>query len=351
MFNIGILDDDENYLELLLKMLDTKDCNPIELENTKDISQQVIKNDIDLVITDYWMEGLNGHKINKLLKINPKTKDLPVILLSGSINRKKGIDKGFNQYIHKPIDLESLWNIVKEHYDKNKDSHKLSLYEVDENYRAEIATNLVEDNYKVFGYSIFDTLIDEMKQGIIPELIILDLKNGIDHPEKMINRIKKIGKFPIIFLLKNKFDTSSLHFLKENSILLLSQFDGIESQISTFLTKYFNKEKVISKKEQLKLDYLKPQNKNFSKLKKIKKYIDNLELKLANQSIGGIIDETDKLIKISDADIFTDIKRVADSIHGLAELDNKISGSLYKLYLELKGEYITVLKEFESDSA
>ena len=65
----------------------------------------------DLMLLDISMPGLDGIRICQTLRIVPKTKDLPIIMVTGRDSTEDivaGLDVGANDYVTKPIEVEVL---------------------------------------------------------------------------------------------------------------------------------------------------------------------------------------------------------------------------------------------------
>lgn len=69
----------------------------------------------DLFLLDIWMPGLSGTKICRALKNNPKTADIPVILISASLNvAKAATEANADNFIAKPFDMRELVGKIQE---------------------------------------------------------------------------------------------------------------------------------------------------------------------------------------------------------------------------------------------
>ena len=65
----------------------------------------------DLVVLDIMMPKLDGYETCKMLKADPNTKDIPVILLSAkgrNVDQKVGFEVGADDYITKPFSPRKL---------------------------------------------------------------------------------------------------------------------------------------------------------------------------------------------------------------------------------------------------
>ena len=66
----------------------------------------------DVLILDIQMPGGTGRAVLQQLKSNPKTNQIPVIVVTGSIDpedRAKFIELGASEFLTKPVDLPTLF--------------------------------------------------------------------------------------------------------------------------------------------------------------------------------------------------------------------------------------------------
>jgi len=72
---------------------------------------------VDLVLLDILMPGLDGFETLSRIRVHKKTKDLPVIFLTGFMRDSRSMERGFNlgvnEYLLKPIDNNELIVRVK----------------------------------------------------------------------------------------------------------------------------------------------------------------------------------------------------------------------------------------------
>lgn len=65
----------------------------------------------DLVVLDLYMPGVDGREIARALKADPATKDIRILMLTGSneaVDVVTGLDAGASDYVKKPVDGETL---------------------------------------------------------------------------------------------------------------------------------------------------------------------------------------------------------------------------------------------------
>ena len=122
METILIVDDEKNYLLVLEALLGPQGYEIITVNNAHDALRSAREADLDLIITDVKMPGMNGMELlEKCKKIKP---ELPVIIMTayGSIEMAvEAMKKNAYDYITKPFQNEQLKLTVK----KGLDNYRL----------------------------------------------------------------------------------------------------------------------------------------------------------------------------------------------------------------------------------
>ncbi|HWB25598.1 MAG TPA: hybrid sensor histidine kinase/response regulator [Chitinophagaceae bacterium] len=109
-FTILIVDDKEENIIALQDILEAEDRKFISATSGNEALKLVLKNeDIGLILLDVQMPGMDGFEVAKLLKSNPKTKDISIIFVT-AINKDehyvlKGFSEGAVDYLQKPLDI------------------------------------------------------------------------------------------------------------------------------------------------------------------------------------------------------------------------------------------------------
>ena len=113
---ILIVDDDPGDMRLLKKILEP-DYLVIEASDGWKAMATVIEEYPDLVLADVMMPKRSGYTLCMLMKSNPDTKDIPVVMVTGldaKLNKKIGENMGSDGYLVKPIQPNKLHNIISE---------------------------------------------------------------------------------------------------------------------------------------------------------------------------------------------------------------------------------------------
>lgn len=107
MKKILIVDDNENFLEVLSTLLTTKgEFEVITQRRGADVLEIIQNTQPDFVLLDVFIGETNGLDIYKAIKANIPTRETPVLLMSGS--DIVGIVGSDANVIAKPFDLKHL---------------------------------------------------------------------------------------------------------------------------------------------------------------------------------------------------------------------------------------------------
>jgi len=109
-YRVLAVDDDEDTLELIRLALEDR-YDVLTLATPMEIYECIELFEPDLLIIDIMMPRISGFQLIDLLKKNPKTKDIPIIILSAkdSIREiKYGYKLGAALYLTKPFAPERL---------------------------------------------------------------------------------------------------------------------------------------------------------------------------------------------------------------------------------------------------
>ena len=113
---ILVVDDNQQNLELLQAYLEDVDCKTIPAHDGLEALDIVSKEPLDLILLDVMMPKMSGFEVCKRLKDDPKTTDIPVIMVTalnefGDIER--GIDSGTDDFLSKPVNKLELLTRIK----------------------------------------------------------------------------------------------------------------------------------------------------------------------------------------------------------------------------------------------
>lgn len=113
---ILVVDDNQQNLELLQAYLEDVDCRTISARDGSKALDIVSKDMPDLILLDVMMPKMSGFEVCKRIKNDPKTADIPVIMVTalsefGDIER--AIDSGTDDFLSKPVNKLELLTRIK----------------------------------------------------------------------------------------------------------------------------------------------------------------------------------------------------------------------------------------------
>jgi len=111
MRKILIADDKPEVLELVGATLEGKECQVLTACNGKEALMKIRGEKPDLILLDVLMPLMDGLEVLRELREDPKTKDIPVIMLTAKAqeqDKEKGRSLGATHYITKPFSPSEL---------------------------------------------------------------------------------------------------------------------------------------------------------------------------------------------------------------------------------------------------
>ena len=111
-----VVDDNLQNLELLQAYLEDTNCKTLPARDGVEALKIIAENPPDLILLDVMMPKMSGFEVCKRIKNDPKTTDIPVIMVTalnefGDIER--GIDSGTDDFISKPVNKLELLTRVR----------------------------------------------------------------------------------------------------------------------------------------------------------------------------------------------------------------------------------------------
>ena len=129
--SVLVVDDDSNIRSLLQQEL-TEAGYAVRLAEDGRKALTLIREETPgLVILDVMMPEMNGFDVAAVLKNDPATMDIPIIILSIVEDKERGFRLGVDRYLTKPIDTASLFHEVDTLLDQGKSRKKVMVVDED----------------------------------------------------------------------------------------------------------------------------------------------------------------------------------------------------------------------------
>ncbi|MCK9420605.1 MAG: ATP-binding protein [Nitrospirae bacterium] len=108
---ILIVDDEDVNLRLLTQWLIPLGYDIEVALNGKEAVRKARDSRVDLIILDIMMPVMDGYEVCRILKVDPETKNIPIIMVTALHDREsklKGLSVSANDFLSKPIDQAEL---------------------------------------------------------------------------------------------------------------------------------------------------------------------------------------------------------------------------------------------------
>ena len=168
-----IVEDDPDILKLLDTTLKFRGYRVIKAQNGKDGLESVQKERPALIITDIMMPKLDGFGLVHRLRLNPETRDIPIVFITAtyvtSEDKEFSLNIGATRFIQKPIDLDRFLAIVAELLKQEVHVAVEPLNEINfyEGYRKRLESKLDQKNKQIAREErLLKTRADEKDEAI-----------------------------------------------------------------------------------------------------------------------------------------------------------------------------------------
>jgi len=115
--SVLVVDDDMRNIFALSKALRAKGLKVVMAQDGHKALKQLEDNrDIELVLMDIMMPGMDGYQTMGEIRKQPALATLPIIALTAKAmrgDREKCIEAGASDYLSKPIDLDKLFSLMR----------------------------------------------------------------------------------------------------------------------------------------------------------------------------------------------------------------------------------------------
>ena len=118
--NVLVIEDDEMHMNLMRIVLQRDNYAILEAENAEDGYELARQHHPDIILMDIRMPGMVGLEATRLIKSDPKLKDIPVAALTAlamPTNIEQALEAGCAGHISKPIDVHNFVDTMEQFLD------------------------------------------------------------------------------------------------------------------------------------------------------------------------------------------------------------------------------------------
>ncbi|HNH05750.1 MAG TPA: response regulator [Anaerolineales bacterium] len=198
-----VVEDIPDILKLLEATLVFKGYRVVTASNGQEALEVIQKERPAVVITDILMPKMDGFSLVHRLRINPETRDIPVVFLSATYvapeDKTFALTIGATRFIEKPVALEEFLPVVEELLKKGAPTAATKLpneFEFYDGYRKRLETKL---NHKLTQITRDEHLVRTLS-GAEKVSIETSLRHAIEERkeiELLLGQIREqLEKFP-----------------------------------------------------------------------------------------------------------------------------------------------------------
>ncbi|MEO0560498.1 MAG: response regulator [Chloroflexota bacterium] len=169
---ILVVDDEGAIRQLLRQLLEAEGYTVLEAVDGVEAIKQIKQHSPDLIILDVMMPNVNGFDVAAVLKGDPDTMRIPIIILSIVEDQERGYRLGVDRYLNKPIDTEKLMHEIEEVLERGASPRRVLVMDEDSSVVKNISDVLAAKGYQVVEASSNDELLSKAVQER-PDMIVL----------------------------------------------------------------------------------------------------------------------------------------------------------------------------------
>ena len=224
---ILVVDDENGVRRMLNYELTRRGYSVLEASDGKEALAIARENHPDLITMDVLMPYVDGFDTTAVLKNDPVTRDIPILIISIVENKQRGIELGASEFITKPFAVEEVLETVARLVRGNG---KRVLVADDD--RALVETIKFELEQRGFvpivaynGQEAISIIEEQM-----PDLIILDIVMPGTDGYKVLSQIKhgpETSHVPVIILTGVEIDGGKIKALSLGATEYITKSGGL----------------------------------------------------------------------------------------------------------------------------
>ncbi|MBW2287923.1 MAG: response regulator [Deltaproteobacteria bacterium] len=151
------------------------------------------------ITLDVIMPGMDGWAVLRELKLDPATRDIPVIMVTMTDDRETGYALGATEFLTKPIERGQLTQLLERYAPQGAGRRALVVDDLAEN-RAVLRRALEQESWQVIDAENGRAALDRLAEGEF-SLILLDLMMPVMDGFEFVMETRKVAawrRIPIV---------------------------------------------------------------------------------------------------------------------------------------------------------
>ncbi len=196
---ILVVDDDPHIREWLTQELDMEGYRVLQAASGQEAIAQIKHQKPDLVVLDVIMPDLNGFEVAAILKNDPETSHIPILMISIDDRAEKGYRIGVDDYLTKPIEANHFLQRVQALLNQQHSSKRVLVFD-----QQSSTVQTLTEVLQVQGYQMLEVDTDQALLAVNPDVVIAEV--NIANQSRLVKTVQ-FQKGPdqvIVFLLETQ---------------------------------------------------------------------------------------------------------------------------------------------------
>ncbi|MFQ4146436.1 PAS domain S-box protein [Chlorogloeopsis sp. ULAP02] len=219
-------DDDPSVRVVVQTMLEQQGYRVLAVGSGQEAVEEATANNPDAIILNLMMPGMDGWETLAILKQQPHTQNIPVIILSGLLpDASKGLPEGVSDWIVKPPKIKLLCQALEKATSRQNQTLKVLIIEDDQDLAQVLIAMFNSHNITTF-YAQTGREAIQVSQNIIPDLLVLDL--GLPECDGFtvvdwLRQHNRLCQVPLVVYTARDLDESDRERLRLGQTLFLTK--------------------------------------------------------------------------------------------------------------------------------
>ena len=221
---ILVIDDDPDMLDMMTRFLEKEDYQAVTASSGEEGVRLAKECHPAVIILDVLMPQVDGWKVLKLLKSDPETADIPVVMLTLMGDRSMGLALGAIEYLSKPVDRDHLLKILHR-YCPDQSARPILVLEDDTTMREMLCRTLTKEGWDVRAANNGQAALEKIRSEM-PGMILLDLLMPIMDGFTFLRELRKEEAWqdiPVLVITSKDITREERRLLEEQVVTILQK--------------------------------------------------------------------------------------------------------------------------------
>ena len=222
------IDDDPDVISLLTQEIEEEGYQVIGATRALEGIEKAKQMGPYAITLDIMMPGMDGWEAISLLKGDPATRDIPLIVVSIIDNKDLGFRLGADEYLLKPVDKESLIQVLRRY---EGPGHRVLVAD-DDPVVVDLARQLLEeDGWKVESATNGQEVLEAIGRKR-PDVLLLDLMMPVMDGFETLQRLREeegTRDLPVVVITAKDLSREEREELQRNTTRVIEK-NGLDRE-------------------------------------------------------------------------------------------------------------------------